>query len=790
MNYKDFKLFVDTLNKVHPQQNKQTFQTFPDKETPTKIPPKILHGSADELFKRLSSLNDQLSGIYSTVNQTNLQGRKTENVVRIRALFCDCDEGDLPTFPVKPSMLIQSARGQHAYWILSDDMPFEAFAGVQKAIAQKYNADPKICDLPRVMRVPGFFHHKKDPFIVKIVECGGETYLWKDVVTGLGLEIDKSNQIKKSSYDRNDNLHVSRDQRISRCESYLDRVSPAIEGQGGDAHTYYVAGIGHDFGLYKEEFWPLLLRWNLKCQPPWEEVELRQKMERAYERARGEFGNLLFLNRESVEAHPECIPEMDAYDHEPWAGSDYSDEEPDYVISPPLRKTEGGSDDAGKIKYLNIPQGNEDLPDTAIAANILRKYPCVVTVSNKIHMYDGICWRPISDRTLRGLALRFDSIESTSKEKRMRIAEYIQDLVIRYEVKWNNLQHYEIPVKNGVLDIRDMSLRPHRPSDFLDHELATPYDPEATAPRWERALSEWFEDQTAVDALQEFFGYSLMPHAAYKKAMILYGPSNTGKSKILETLQNMVGGDNVAALGIHKMDDERALAVLVGKMVNVVSEIAQNQRFADAGFKALVSGGTDPVTINEKYARPYKYIPTCKHIFATNHLPEIEDTSDGVLNRLLVIMCEKIFTNETMDTGLSAKLKSELSGILNWALVGATRLYANNGIFTMPNTHKNTVKSWRDENNPVVQILETNLRLELHHYGRIPLAAMRDMVRNLDPQRRITHNALSKMIEDAGLKTVKSGSKRFIEGIQFTSEDAPYRQVSFGESSNPDKEYI
>jgi P4 family phage/plasmid primase-like protien len=772
VNIHDFKRFVEILNQVNKGEPKQTFQTFPDRETPTKVPPKIIHGAPDEVLSRLSSLNNQLSGIYITVNQTDLQGRKAENIVRVRALFCDCDEGDLPKFPVEPSLLIQSSRGQHAYWIISDDVPFESFPGIQKAIAQKYNADPKICDLPRVMRVPGFFHHKKDPFLVQLIGQAGHVYPWRDVVEGLGLEIDKTNnQIKKSSYDRNDNLHVDRNQRIVRCESYLDRVHPAVEGQGGDAHTYYVAGIGHDFGLYKEDFWPLLLRWNLKCEPPWTEEELRKKMERAYERARGEFGNLLFLNRDSVEAYPECIPEIDAYDHEPWeAGSD--SHQPDYVISPPIPKSDSSSGSGSdKIKYLNIPQGTEELPDTAVAANILRKYPCVVTVSNKIHMYDGTCWRAISERTLRGLALRFDTMEGTSKERRMRIAEYIQDLVIRYEVKWNNLQHYEIPVKNGVIDIRDMSLRPHRPSDFLDHEVATAYDPDAKAPRWERALSEWFDDQTAVNALQEFFGYCLMPHAAYKRAMILFGPSNTGKSKILETLQNLVGGENVAALGIHKMDDERALAVLVGKMVNVVSEISQNQQFADAGFKALVSGGTDPVTINEKYARPYKYIPTCKHIFATNHLPEVEDTSDGVINRLLIILCEKIFTSDTMDTGLSGKLKSEMPGILNWALEGATRLYARNGIFIPPATQRKTISRWKDDNNPVIEAIETNPRLVRNENSKILVSLLRGMVQQIYPRRYFSHIALNSMIKAAGLELVIVNKKRFVAGLEILQHD-------------------
>src|SRR5512144_2779908 len=38
-------------------------------------------------------------------------------------------------------------------------------------LAKRYNGDPKVIDLPRVMRVPGFFHRKGEPFLTHIVEA-------------------------------------------------------------------------------------------------------------------------------------------------------------------------------------------------------------------------------------------------------------------------------------------------------------------------------------------------------------------------------------------------------------------------------------------------------------------------------------------------------------------------------------------------------------------------------------------------------------------------------------------
>jgi hypothetical protein len=38
-----------------------------------------------------------------------------------------------------------------------------------RALAQKFEGDLSICHLARVMRLPGFFHMKDEPFMSRIV---------------------------------------------------------------------------------------------------------------------------------------------------------------------------------------------------------------------------------------------------------------------------------------------------------------------------------------------------------------------------------------------------------------------------------------------------------------------------------------------------------------------------------------------------------------------------------------------------------------------------------------------
>lgn len=67
---------------------------------------------------------------------------------------------------------------------------------------------------------------------------------------------------------------------LQRAQAYLDKMSPAIEGSGGDWATYCAAtALIRGFALSEAEALPLLLAWNkTHCQPCWTEAELRGKL--------------------------------------------------------------------------------------------------------------------------------------------------------------------------------------------------------------------------------------------------------------------------------------------------------------------------------------------------------------------------------------------------------------------------------------------------------------------------------------------------------------------------------
>jgi hypothetical protein len=79
----------------------------------------------------------------------------------------------------------------------------------------------------------------------------------------------------------------------SRIRGYLAKCPPAISGQRGHDATFAVAcALVLGFGLSPDEAYPYLAEWNITCQPPWTEKELRHKLTDALKQP-GERGYLL-----------------------------------------------------------------------------------------------------------------------------------------------------------------------------------------------------------------------------------------------------------------------------------------------------------------------------------------------------------------------------------------------------------------------------------------------------------------------------------------------------------------
>ena len=73
---------------------------------------------------------------------------------------------------------------------------------------------------------------------------------------------------------------------IDRAARYVATIPGAISGQGGHDATFHVACVlVEGFGLSVADALPIMHGWNTTCQPPWDDAQLRHKLESADARA-------------------------------------------------------------------------------------------------------------------------------------------------------------------------------------------------------------------------------------------------------------------------------------------------------------------------------------------------------------------------------------------------------------------------------------------------------------------------------------------------------------------------
>lgn len=165
------------LRAILPDQ--RTWQTFDDKRAVSGLPrrdrrlARVLHGSLDGVEPTLRWLNtpEVGAGVYITGNYTDGYGRATRNIKRIVTVVADLDHGLPPTLPLQPTLIVETSPGKYqAWWSLADGdaLTHDEHRNMHGRLVADYGADPRASGIARVYRVPGFWHLKGEPFLVRI----------------------------------------------------------------------------------------------------------------------------------------------------------------------------------------------------------------------------------------------------------------------------------------------------------------------------------------------------------------------------------------------------------------------------------------------------------------------------------------------------------------------------------------------------------------------------------------------------------------------------------------------
>jgi len=158
--------------------------------------------------------------------------------------------------------------------------------------------DPTTTNAARIMRIPGTINWKfpGTPLLTRAVSYGSDgPRMTLDEL--LAIIPAQQTQIKPQPVARQfcgSLVQVAQSDRVRRAELYAKHMEPAIEGQGGSTATWNAAqAILIGFDLTQDQAYSVLVPWNERCEPPWNESGLRRKIREADTKSSKDRGYIL-----------------------------------------------------------------------------------------------------------------------------------------------------------------------------------------------------------------------------------------------------------------------------------------------------------------------------------------------------------------------------------------------------------------------------------------------------------------------------------------------------------------
>lgn len=285
------------------------------------------------------------------------------------------------------------------------------------------------------------------------------------------------------------------------------------------------------------------------------------------------------------------------------------------------------------------------------------------------------------------------------------------DILVSKDFDDFNRNPYLVNVRNGLLDIRDMSFKEHTPSYLSTVQLNVEYNPQVDCPQFKKFLNEVL-DCKLIPLVQEIVGYLLTTNTASQKAFVFWGPARTGKSTLLWVVEYLLlGKKNVSNIPWQEIGDKFKTAELLGKLANVFSDLP-SKSIDDTGIFKVVTG-EDYLMAEKKNKNPFKFKPFARLVFSCNELPRnYVDRTEGFYRRLIIVPFSRQIDKSKIDKSLKYKFQREKEGILNWALEGLKRLYENNFEFSENELTDGVKKEYKRENNNVISFVEECCELD------------------------------------------------------------------------------
>ena len=683
-----------------------TFQTFSDTKGGNVIPKHITLG-----FDDLEQENIKGAGIYFMVNRGDGKGRKVQNVVSVRAVFADFDDVCPPSkWKLPPSIVVESSLDRyHVYWLLADIMPLDRFTATQKSIANFYESDPIISDLSRVMRVAGFVHQKRDPFLSHIKFCDPKIrYSTQEILTAHPPLVRANGQhnVVPCGTLTQPSQALPAEQILTIM---LQRNNPR---EGRNKLGFNIACQMRDNGVSQLECENILFhhyqsQYENEGNHPYTQDECLASIRQAYNHAPREPWQELTTNGQQktcpVQVNNVANVVLGGLTKSSANGSSNNG-------SKPIIESDTLTDVGNRERFVKQHKDNfrfnpqlgwltwtgqrweKDLTEQVNEAAIL-------TVRN-IYREVADC----DDRMQRDALLKHaKASESRAKiESMVSLAKSSQEMLIRTEELDSNPWLFN--VANGTLNLKTRELQPHNLYDYITKYSDVNYDPSAKHQAVEQLLDLLQEDNRA-EFLQRSLGSCLIGEVYNEFLWYLVGKAGTGKSTLMEAVMAVLGeyaATTDTSLIIKNNNQNPSaprpeLLTLRGARLVVAKEIPKNTRLNATDIKAMTGG--DTMVARALYSNELiSFAAEFKLFIHSNFDVKVDWDDDGIKRRLFRVPFNT--KPKKLDLNFKNTLKTDpiaLSALLNWLFKGFVNWVDNNYDLAIPEDIKNYTKEfWQD----------------------------------------------------------------------------------------------
>lgn len=676
-----------------------------------------------------NNLNRQGYDSYFTVSgfKAGEYSERADDIININAFFIDIDgRKDFEEIAdicdvLKPTFIIETGRGFHLYWCLDapiyrDEVSEDEWNDtivrwkkVQNTIVSRFKGDPAVKDITRIMRVPNTFYWKNtgtkwslsdeensDTVIIKGVE--------KNIAHTYSIEtMEEIFQLNNITQETQNELGPEYRQYIqnNHTQDFFGKINSLFPITERDSFKRIVSG---EAGTLIEDskngefVYPrhtqLMCAASLMYEAGW-------TLDYAIETIKKTGWHGVLQERGEQEIVHAIT---DVYTKYPLFGRKRQDNGEIGITQKLIEHNKSDQERArlsqAIVDVMKARKEQDRVRFSVYEQELMKKYPHTLkNEQNIIFMYENGVYKMMLEDNLITLILREMEDDMllgyrTPKNARDKIAcwlTHIKPMRITENTKILN-------VKNGLLDIETLELKPHTPEFVSLYQSPVAFDPTATAPTFMETLHAWTKGPEAEEKqrlLQQYCGYILMPTMKYAMMMFLVGDGGNGKSTFVDTIARVVGDKGTSHVDLEDINGSFGLQRLIGARLNVVEEVSGGY-YKSNKLKSLVSG--EPVTINIKYQPQFDMRPEAKFIFAVNEMPKVDDTSLASERRTLIVLFNNNFRdNPDVDLRYSTgKLAQELPGILNWCLAGIKSLNDMGG-FVKTEEHLQALREYREE---------------------------------------------------------------------------------------------